>query len=150
MEEIYRYYSTQRPVDIGTYPKSPDNPMLSFKNYDGRTWVENGTILTWGELAYEKPLTEKQQADYELTPSRTNPDVREEIIRQAQIVGAWEVRNNVPDTQRITWWHNDFGVFVLKEFVPRGKLAERCGFAEAHPLLPNMGRKNLSLQHGGR
>ena len=22
---VYRYYSTQRPVDIGTYPKPPDN-----------------------------------------------------------------------------------------------------------------------------
>ena len=24
-EGVYRYYSTQRPVDIGTYPKPPDN-----------------------------------------------------------------------------------------------------------------------------
>ena len=25
-QELYRYYSTQRPVDLGTYPKEPDNP----------------------------------------------------------------------------------------------------------------------------
>jgi len=28
-EGVYRYYSTQRPVDIGTYPKPPDNQPLS-------------------------------------------------------------------------------------------------------------------------
>ena len=29
LEGVYRYYSTQRPVDIGTYPKLPDNQPLS-------------------------------------------------------------------------------------------------------------------------
>ena len=33
-QELYRYYSTQRPVDIGTYPKDPDNPLTGFLNYD--------------------------------------------------------------------------------------------------------------------
>ena len=33
-EGVYRYYSTQRPVDIGTYPKPPDNQPLSIVNYD--------------------------------------------------------------------------------------------------------------------
>lgn len=149
---FYLYYSTQRPIDIATFPNASDNPPLFIKNYDSdrRTWVEAGTILAWGELAYAKPLTEKQQADYELTPSRKNPDVQKEINRQAQIVGAWEIRNNIPDTQRITWWHNHFGEFVLKEFVSRGKLAERCRFSETHPVLSNTRRKTLSLQHGGR
>lgn len=35
-QELYRYYSTQRPVDIGTYPKDPDNPLTGFLNYDER------------------------------------------------------------------------------------------------------------------
>lgn len=31
-QELYRYYSTPRPVDIGTYPKEPDNPLVGFLN----------------------------------------------------------------------------------------------------------------------
>lgn len=54
-EGVYRYYSTQRPVDIGTYPA------------DGR-------LMAWGELTYAKPLTEKQMEDYELKPAPGNPD----------------------------------------------------------------------------
>ena len=30
-EGVYRYYSTQRPVDIGTYPKPPDNSNTRFR-----------------------------------------------------------------------------------------------------------------------
>ena len=47
-QELYRYYSTQRPVDIGTYPKDPDNPLTGFLNYDERTSVEHGAFRAWG------------------------------------------------------------------------------------------------------
>ena len=70
----YRYYSTQRPVDIGTYPKPPGNSPIEIFNYDGRIPVEGGNMLAWGELIYGKPLTEKQMCDYELKPSSHNPD----------------------------------------------------------------------------
>ena len=46
-EGVYRYYSTQRPVD---------------------------RLMAWGELTYAKPLTEKQIEDYELKPAPGNPD----------------------------------------------------------------------------
>ena len=36
--------------------------------------VEGGTMRAWGELAYWKPLTEKQMDDYELRPAPGNPD----------------------------------------------------------------------------
>lgn len=71
--ERYRYYSTQRPVDIGTFPNSPDNRPIEIFNYDKRILVENETLRAWGELIYEKPLTEKQMADYELQPAGKNP-----------------------------------------------------------------------------
>ena len=72
----YRYYSTQRPVDIGTYPKPPDNQPLSIVNYDDdrRRPVADGRLMAWGELTYAKPLTEKQMEDYELKPAPGNPD----------------------------------------------------------------------------
>lgn len=47
-QELYRYYSTQRPVDIGTYPKDPDNPLTGFLNYDERTSVEHGAFRALG------------------------------------------------------------------------------------------------------
>ena len=70
----YRYYSTQRPVDLGTFPKPPGNAPVEIINFDERRMVEGGTIRAWGELAYLKPLTEKQMADYELRPAPGNPD----------------------------------------------------------------------------
>lgn len=74
-KEEYKYYSTQRPVDIGTYPKSGENPMIGFTNYDSRIPVEGGAFRAWGELIYDKPLTEKEVADYELRPCPENPDL---------------------------------------------------------------------------
>ena len=66
---LYRYYSTQRPVDIGTFPKPADNKPVEIHNYDSRIPVEDGSMLAWGYLEYAKPLTEKQASDYELRPA---------------------------------------------------------------------------------
>ena len=65
----YKYYSTQRPVDIGTFPKPAGNAPDEIVNYDKRVPVEGGAFLAWGHLTYTKPLTEKQAADYELRPA---------------------------------------------------------------------------------
>ena len=70
----YKYYSTQRPVDIGTYPKPPDNLPVKITNYDKRIWLDRESLWAWGKLIYEKPLTVSQLHDYELKPSRDNPD----------------------------------------------------------------------------
>ena len=71
---LYKYYSTQRPVDIGTFPKPPYNKPDEIFNYDQRIPVENGSFLAWGYLTYTRPLTEKQASDYELRPAPDNPD----------------------------------------------------------------------------
>ena len=80
----YRYYSTQRPVDIGTFPKPPDNPVMEVHNYDAdsRIPVENGMIQAWGYVEYQKPLTEKEAGDYELRPAParfTEKEVRDMV-----------------------------------------------------------------------
>ena len=72
--EEYKYYSTQRPVSIGTFPKDHFKAPIRLQNYDGRLPVEGGAFLAWGHLTYTRPLTEKQVADYELRPA---PDVAE-------------------------------------------------------------------------
>lgn len=71
---LYKYYSPQRPVAPGTFPKPKGNAPDEIVNYDQRVPVEGGAFLAWGHLTYTKPLTEKQVSDYELRPA---PEVSE-------------------------------------------------------------------------
>ena len=64
----YRYYSTQRPVGPGTYPKDGAE-MVSFVNFDSRQAVDGGSMQAWGYVEYKEPLTSKQMSDYELKPA---------------------------------------------------------------------------------
>lgn len=84
---LYKYYSTQRPVDIGTYPKPPHNAPDEIVNYDQRIPVEGGAFPAWGHLTYTRPLTEKQAADYELRPAPGNPDRPRPIAQQMREAG---------------------------------------------------------------
>lgn len=130
-KEEYKYYSTQRPVNPGTYPKSQENPLIGFTDYDGRSFVEGGAFLAWGELTYAQPLTERQISDYELRPARQNLDVRRTMDAQAQIVGKWEDAKRVRDQKRLTWFYPDFGSYIVKEYVTPERLAERVQEIEA-------------------
>lgn len=79
---LYKYYSTQRPVDIGTFPKPPYNAPDEIVNFDQRIPVEGGTFAAWGYLTYTRPLTAKQAYDYELRPAPDNPDRPRPIMEQ--------------------------------------------------------------------
>ena len=72
-KSAFRYYSTHRPVDIGTFPKTENGP-LYLVNFDKRESVEQGRFLAWGYLVYDAPLTEKQMTDYELRAAPGNPN----------------------------------------------------------------------------
>jgi hypothetical protein len=124
----YKYYSTQRPVDIGTFPKTGDGP-VHFVNYDKREWEENGSFQAWGYLAYDALLTKKQIDDYELRPASDNPDVLRvspyQLEAQIDVIGKWEKARRVSEVKRLTWYHSDFGVFVRKEWVTPEHVAER-------------------------
>ena len=130
LDAPYRYYSTQRPVDIGTFPKTENGPAQVF-NFDKRERVESATFRAWGYVAYNAPLTKKQIDDYELRAASDNPDhIRlsaYQLEAQAQIVGKWEKAHRVSEVKRLTWYHGDFGVFVRKEHVTQERLAERYG-----------------------
>jgi hypothetical protein len=76
-QAVYKYYSTQRPIDIGTFPKTPNAP-TQIVSFDKREAVENGLFQAWGYLEYAAPLTQKQLDDYEL---RAAPD---NVNEQAQ------------------------------------------------------------------
>ncbi|MBR3018343.1 MAG: hypothetical protein IKH57_14925 [Clostridia bacterium] len=89
---LYRYYSTQRPVDIGTFPKPADNKPVEIHNYDKRIPVENGTMQAWGYLEYAKPLTEKEAGDYELKPA---PSAEKAKIAPEQSESSSEKKHSV-------------------------------------------------------
>lgn len=126
--EVYKYYSTQRPVDIGTFPKTDHGP-AEIVNFDKRESVENGRLQAWGYLLYHAPLTEKQIYDYELRAAPDNPGqlrlTPEQLEQRTQVVGKWEKAKRIPDVKRLTWWYSDFGVFVKNEFVTDAQLSER-------------------------
>lgn len=82
--EVYKYYSTQRPVDLGTFPKTENGP-VKIVNFNDRESVEHGSIRAWGYLLYSAPLTQKQMDDYELRAAPGNPDrVRMEVQKKAE------------------------------------------------------------------
>ena len=103
--DFFKYYSTQRPVDIGTFPKPPRNAPDEIVNYDQRVPVENGSFLAWGHLTYTRPLTKRQASDYELRPAPDNPDrprsIREQMktaAKQAEADrGQAAPKKNAPD-----------------------------------------------------
>lgn len=56
-----KYYSTLRPVSMGTQPRSG---FMDFINYDDRTEVDGKMV--WAELYYSRELTEKEMNEYDL------------------------------------------------------------------------------------
>ena len=80
----FRYYSTQRPVDIGTFPKPPDNRVMEIVNFDKRIPVENEPFHAWGYVEYQKPLTEKQADDYELRPASFQIQEKKAVLQDLQ------------------------------------------------------------------
>ena len=149
-QEFYRYYSTQRPVDVGTYPKEADNPLVSFLNYDDRIRVEHGTYRAWGEVIYRFPLTQDQIYEYELRPAHSNPDVRRTMKEQAQIVGRWEDQNGISPNRRLTHC-SGIGNYTVGDRVTPEQLAERYRLAEDIPFVSCRGpRPQKSHQIEGR
>ena len=137
-KETYLYYSTQRPIDIGTYPNSYFNRPVHMDLYFTRQQVTGEAFQAWGAITYAHPLTEREMQDYELRPSRNNLDIRRQMDAQAQVVGKWEDAHRVPDQKRLTWFYPDFGSYVVKEYITPEQLAsfargvERQEAARAH------------------
>lgn len=66
---MYKYYSTQRPVMPGTFPK---RGMAEFENYDSRKQVEEIGRPAWAELYYDRELSKEELRDYELVKAPEN------------------------------------------------------------------------------
>lgn len=67
----YKYYSTQRPIAPGTFPKPDNNKVVGLENFDDRIYCEDIQLYAWGYIEYEKPLTQYDCNSYELIPVKT-------------------------------------------------------------------------------
>ncbi len=133
-QKLYQYYSTQRPIDMGTFPKPSDNAPVAMQNFDQRLPVERGAFLAWGVLTYEKPLTDQAQYQYELRPSPNNPDVQEKMREQARLVGPWEIFRRVPEEKRVTDLDPVSGEFVPRDGVTPLRMNAQHNTARKFPV----------------
>ena len=60
------YFSTERPVSIGTYPKPQGNRIAAIVNFDEPIFVAEIGRTAWGYIEYTHPLTAEQAEAYEL------------------------------------------------------------------------------------
>lgn len=111
-KETYKYYSTQRPIDIGTYPNSYFNRPVHMDLYFTRLEVTGEVFQACGAITYAQPLTEREMQDYELRPSRDNPDVWRRMDALAQAVGPWEDMRQLPEGRRLTEWSAEADAYV--------------------------------------
>ena len=66
-----KYFSTQLPVAPGTFPKPDGNEVIDLWNFNGPIFCEEIGREAWGYVVYEKALSEKEAAAYELVPVGT-------------------------------------------------------------------------------
>lgn len=66
----YRYYSSQRPVSPGSFPKPVGNGVLEIVNFDRRTPCYDANCDAWGYIEYEKPLSKELARCYELVKQK--------------------------------------------------------------------------------
>lgn len=53
----YKYYSTERPVMPGSFPKPQGNTVLDIENFNDRSYVAKIGREAWGFIEYEKPIS---------------------------------------------------------------------------------------------
>ena len=64
---MFRYYSIQRPVTPGSFPKKPG---CVISNYPEKFYVSSAAVNAWGHIDYTEPLTDAEIKNYELQPER--------------------------------------------------------------------------------
>ena len=102
----YKYYSTQRPIVPGGYPKNEF--VQEITNFDEKQLIPAIGKRAWGFIEYSYPLTAKQIADYELTPATFYEDKQQICNALALAIQKTRGGNDLssleydPDTERVT------------------------------------------------
>ena len=65
-----RYYSTQRPVGPGTFPRQGGTETVT--NFYGKIYCEEIGREAWGYIEYREAITPEQAKAYELTGGGTD------------------------------------------------------------------------------
>lgn len=65
-----RYYSTQRPVGPGTFPRQGGTETVT--NFDGKIYCEEIGREAWGYIEYREAITPERAKAYELTAGGTD------------------------------------------------------------------------------
>ena len=89
---MYRYYSVERPVAPGTFPKKQG---CEISNYPERFFVNSAGTYAWGHIDYLEPLTDDEVKAYELKPERYEFSVtfqltNEQIGRIHKLIPGWK------------------------------------------------------------
>lgn len=88
---MFRYFSTQRPVVPGTFPKKSG---CEISNYPQKIYIDGSGFSAWGHIDYKEPLTIAEVKEYELQPERLEFSVRftpdnEQIERIYRLYKKW-------------------------------------------------------------
>lgn len=71
----YKYYSTERPVMPGSFPKPQGNTVLNIENFNDCSYVGKIGREAWGFIEYEKPISPVLLDDYELVAASDEEDM---------------------------------------------------------------------------
>lgn len=111
---MYKYYTLNRPVDIGTVPKD----FINFINYDTREKINNTNVEAWGEVYYENRLSQKEIKDYELKeePTKEEKDKALQDIRKLDEIYT-KIMNFKPNNEELNIVMDRISDLVNKEIV---------------------------------
>ncbi len=127
-----RYYSTQRPVMPGSFPKK--EAVERIENFDTKTFCEQIGQEAWGFIEYKEPLEEGEADAYSLVFEGTKPywcvttsiDDRGRVVANitGKINAACKPENAFTRTSRRDIYRDWFGSYEeAEEFVREAKEA---------------------------
>lgn len=98
-----KYFSTQRPLTPGSFPKSMINPVMNVVNFDQKTFCEEIGRDAWGYVEYARALDPDVAKGYELTPMPTK-------MKKLHFVGvdSWRCEVYEDDDGKL-WKYNEPG-----------------------------------------
>lgn len=113
---MYRYYSTQRPVGPGTFPRPEGNKVVKLHNFDSKTYCQEIGREAWGYVVYKKPVPDEMLRSYEMRAGKSQYTVKVTAITTLTV----EAESEDEATEKaceIAWKYDadEMDVEILKE-----------------------------------
>lgn len=83
----YRYFALERPIMPGTCP----DDFVGFGNFDEKTYVEEAGRKVWGQVYYERELSQKELNTYEMAAEKYSNVPMEQRLSEDELDYAKEV-----------------------------------------------------------